>query len=62
MTYLRDLSTDQLADALEAADCLLGLPARLDIELAIKLDTLRADLMAAIEDIEAVTRIGRRAE
>jgi hypothetical protein len=49
--YLSSLSADQLADALEAADCLLGLPVRLDIELSIKVGTLRADLIAAIEDI-----------
>ena len=56
MTYLRDLSADQRADALEAVDCLLNLPARLDMELKIKLDTLRADLMAAIEDCEPAKR------
>jgi hypothetical protein len=50
--YLRNLNIDQLTKAHEAADYLLGLPARLDAELSVKLDTLRADLMAAIEDSE----------
>jgi hypothetical protein len=56
VTYLHPLSADQLADALEAVDHLLNLPARLDMELRIKLDTLRADLMAAIEDSEPAKR------
>jgi hypothetical protein len=47
---LRDLTRAQLTEAHEAADCLCKLPIRLDRELAIKLDTLRADLKAAIED------------
>ena len=50
--YLRNLTIDQLTKAHEAADYLLNLPARLDAELSIKLDTLRCDLMAAIEDSE----------
>lgn len=50
--YLRNLSIDQLTKAHEAADYLLGLPVRLDAVLAVKLDTLRADLTAAIEDCE----------
>jgi len=47
---LRDLTLAQLTEAHEAADCLGKLPIRLDRELAIKVDTLRADLKAAIED------------
>jgi hypothetical protein len=53
--YLRNLTIDQLTKAHEAADYLLKLPARLDAELSVKLDTLRADLMAAIEDREPAT-------
>jgi hypothetical protein len=53
--YLRNLTIDQLTKAHEAADCLLKLPVRLDAELAIKLDTLRADLTAAIEDCQPAT-------
>jgi hypothetical protein len=52
VTYLAPLTADQLIEAHKAADYLLKLPARLDVELAIKLDTLRADLTAAIEDHE----------
>jgi hypothetical protein len=47
---LRDLTRTQLTEAHEAADCLCKLPVRLDPQLAIKLDTLRADLKVAIED------------
>jgi hypothetical protein len=47
---LRNLSLGQLTKAHQAADYLLSLPDRLDTELAIKLDTLRADLTAEIED------------
>ncbi len=54
--YLQHLTATELGKAHEAADYLLGLPARLDSELAIKLDTLRADLMAAIEDHEPASR------
>jgi hypothetical protein len=50
--YLRNLTTDQLTKARDAADCLLTLNARLDSVLLVKLDTLRADLLAAIEDSE----------
>jgi hypothetical protein len=50
--YLSTLSAGQLTKAYEAADYLLRLPARLDPELAIKLDTLRADLTAELEDRE----------
>ena len=53
--YLRNLTADQLTKAHKAADYLLNLPARLDAELSIKLDTLRADLTAAIEDSEPAT-------
>jgi hypothetical protein len=60
--YLHGLTADQLAQAHEAAGYLLGLPVRLDAELRIKLDTLRADLTAAIEDREPAGRIGRRRE
>lgn len=57
--YLADLSGGQLAKAYEAADYLLGLPVRLDVELKIKLDTLRADLTAALEDCASVEPIDR---
>jgi hypothetical protein len=60
--HLRDLATAELVHAHEAADYLLNLPARLDAELRIKLDTLRADLTAAIEDCEQPGRISRRPE
>jgi hypothetical protein len=50
MTYLSNLSLDELRSAHQAADHLCSLPARLDPELFIKLDTLRADLTAHIED------------
>jgi hypothetical protein len=60
--YLHGLTADQLARAYGAADYLLGLPVRLDAELAIKLDTLRADLTAAIEDSGPAGRIGKRPE
>jgi hypothetical protein len=53
--YLRNLTIDQLTKAHEAAGYLLSLPTRLDAELSIKLDTLRADLMAAIEDSAPAT-------
>jgi hypothetical protein len=52
--YLSTLTPTQLTKAQEAVGCLLNLPARLDRELVIKLDTLRADLMAATEDSEPV--------
>jgi hypothetical protein len=55
VTYLHSLSGGQLTRAHEAADYLLSLPTRLDAELRIKLDTLRADLLAAIEDSEPGT-------
>jgi hypothetical protein len=48
--YLQQLTPGDLSKAHEAADYLLRLPVRLDRDLAIKLDTLRADLTAAIED------------
>jgi hypothetical protein len=57
MTYLANLDADQLAEAHEAADYLLNLPVRLDAELAIKLDTLRADLTAALEDCKPADHI-----
>jgi hypothetical protein len=51
MTNLSNLNLDELRRAHQAADHLCSLPARLDPELAIKLDTLRADLTAHIEDL-----------
>jgi hypothetical protein len=62
VTYLRNLSIDQLTKAHEAAGCLLSLPVRLDAELRIKLDTLRADLTAAIEDCQPAGGVSRQAE
>ncbi|HLI77928.1 MAG TPA: hypothetical protein VKV02_13360 [Acidobacteriaceae bacterium] len=50
MNSLSQLSAVQLAKAYEAADYLCGVKDALDAELAIKLDTLRADFAAAIED------------
>jgi hypothetical protein len=50
MNSLSRLSAVQLGKAYEAADCLCGVKDALDAGLAIKLDTLRADLAAAIED------------
>jgi hypothetical protein len=47
--YLRNLTAAELGKAHEVADYLLGLPVSLDQELASKLDTLCADLTAAIE-------------
>jgi hypothetical protein len=61
MTYLRQLTTAELGKAHRAADYLCGLPARLDPELAIKIDTLRADLTAEIEDREQGDLEARRA-
>jgi hypothetical protein len=50
MMNLRQLTSAELAKARAAADYLCKLPVRLDAELAVKLDTLRADLTAEIED------------
>jgi hypothetical protein len=50
MTYLHQLTTAELSKAHHAADYLCGLPAQIDPELNVKLDTLRADLTAEIED------------
>lgn len=61
MTDLRHLTTAELGQAHQATDYLCGLPASLDRELAIKLDTLRADLTAEIEDREQAGRDARRA-
>jgi hypothetical protein len=58
--YLQHLTVAELGKAHAAADYLLGLPAHLDSQLAIKLDTLRADLTAAIEDHEPAGRGGGR--
>jgi hypothetical protein len=52
--YLANLTTNQLTKAHEAANYLLSLPAQLDIDLAIKLDTFRADTNAQLEDRGAV--------
>jgi hypothetical protein len=60
--YLRNLTIDQLTKAHQAADHLLSLPARLDAELRIKLDALRADLTAAIEDCQPAGGVSRRPE
>jgi hypothetical protein len=57
--YLGNLTAGQLTGAKESVDCLLGLPVRLDAELAIKLDTLRADLTAALEDCKPAGRTDR---
>jgi hypothetical protein len=56
MTYLGNLTPAELGKAHQAADYLCKLPARLDPELAIKLDTLRADLTAELEDRNQDTR------
>jgi hypothetical protein len=48
--HVTHLSTAELVKARDAADYLLGVNARLDSLLLVKLDTLRADLGAAIED------------
>lgn len=53
--HLQHLSAAELARARDAADYLLSLGARLDSILAIKLDTFRADVTAAIEDHEPAT-------
>jgi hypothetical protein len=50
MMNLQPLTNDQLREAYTAAHLLLSLPARLDSELRIKLDTFRADVGAVIED------------
>lgn len=60
--YLSNLSADQLTKGHKAANYLLDLPVRLDPELAIKLDTLRADLMTAIEDCQPAERTSKRPE
>lgn len=57
--YLQHLTSDELVKARGAADRLLGLNARLDSVLLVKLDTLRADLLAAIEDSESAQRTGQ---
>lgn len=53
--HLHHLNAAELVKARDAADYLLGLGARLDSVLAIKLDTFRADVTAAIEDREPAT-------
>lgn len=57
--YLSHLSTAELVEARDAADYLLGVNARLDSVLLIKLDTLQADLLAAIEDREPARLAGQ---
>jgi hypothetical protein len=57
--YFQHLTAAELSKARDAADYLLGVNARLDSVLLIKLDTLRADLLAAIEDREPSGRAGR---
>jgi hypothetical protein len=47
---LRHLTSAELGKAHEAADYLCRLPVRLDSELAIKLDTFRADVTVEMED------------
>jgi hypothetical protein len=50
MNNLSRLSAAQLGEAYRAAGYLCEVKHALDTELAIKLDTLHADLAAAIED------------
>jgi hypothetical protein len=50
MSNLSRLSRLELSEAYKAADYLCAVGEALDGELAIKIDTLRADLAAAIED------------
>jgi hypothetical protein len=52
---LRHLTNTDLTRARDAAGYLLGLRARLDPVLQIKLDTFRADVTAAIEDRDPAT-------
>ena len=61
MTYLHQLTTAELSKAHHAAGYLYGLPARLDPDLAIKLDTLRADLTAELEDRQQADHDARQA-
>jgi hypothetical protein len=49
---LQHLANTDLARARDAAEYILRLGARLDPVLQIKLDTFRADVIAAIEDRE----------
>jgi hypothetical protein len=60
--YLSNLTADQLTRAHEAVHFLLSLPVGLDTGLVIKLDTLHADLTAAIEDIEPAGHTGRHSQ
>jgi hypothetical protein len=53
--HLQHLTNNDLAEARDAAEYLLGLGARLDPVLQVKLDTFRADVTAAIEDREPAT-------
>jgi hypothetical protein len=50
--YLQHIPTAELIKARDAADYLIAFGARLDSVLAVKLDTFRADVTAAIEDRE----------
>lgn len=47
---LHQLTSTELGKARDAADYLCSLPAGVDAVLAVKLDTLRADMNAEIED------------
>jgi hypothetical protein len=53
--YLNHLTAAELGKARDSADYLLGLGVRLDAVLMVKLDTFRADVIAAIEDREPAT-------
>ncbi|MGH3157923.1 MAG: hypothetical protein ACRDNF_15290 [Streptosporangiaceae bacterium] len=48
--HLRHLPDEEVRKAYDAAGYLLGLDVRMDRELAIKLDTFRADVMAELEE------------
>jgi hypothetical protein len=53
--HLQHLTNTDLIRTRDAAEYLLGLGTRLDPLLQIKLDTLLADVTAAIEDHEPAT-------
>jgi hypothetical protein len=61
MMDLRQLTTAELGKAHQAADYLCTLPVRIDPELAIELDTFRADLTAELEDRGQIDLAARRA-
>jgi hypothetical protein len=58
--YLRHLPIEEVQKAHDAAGYLLELPVRLDVELAIKLDTFRADVMVELEDREPADLAGHK--